>query len=350
MALKRRLIAAGVTLAAAAVIGQFVHPDGGLLASMKPRRAAPEPAARTAAALEGAAVVPLAATPDEPLAAEPAVQLALPALPQDVAGRPGPAEVEADLPRRVAALESSYAAPPADSHKFNQYGLRCETALSAEPAGAGGMVALRLEALCQPNARVTVYHDALRFAGRTDSSGLFSVELPALRAEAAFMVSLPDGHSVSAVAHVPGAAEYDRVALQWQGRGALHIHAFEYGAEYGAPGHVWAGAPAAPSAGGEGQGGFLVQLGEAALAQPMVAEVYSFPRGAIRRDGAVRLSVEAEVTADTCGREVEAETLQPGLGGGMAPAALTLYMPGCEAVGEYLVLKNLLQDMKIASN
>jgi len=350
MALKRRLFAAGVTLVAAAVIGQFVHPDGGLLASMKPRRAAPQPVVNTAPALNGAEVVPLAAKPDETVVPDPAVQAALPALPQDAASQPGPAPVEANLPRRVAALDEGYAAPRTDAQKFNQYGLRCETSLSAEPAGAGGIVTLRLDAPCQPYARVVVYHDALRFAARSDSSGALSVDMPALRSEAAFLVSLPDGSSVSAVANVPEAAEYERAALQWQGRSALHIHAFEYGAEYGEAGHVWAEAPSAPEAGAEGRGGFLLRLGDAELPQPMMAEVYSFPRDTSRRDGTVRLSVEAEVTTETCAHEIEAETLQPGLGGGMTPAALTLYMPGCEAVGEYLVLKNLLQDMKIASN
>ena len=348
MALKRRLIAGGMTLAAAAVIGHFVHPDGSLFTVMTPRHA-PPPAAGSAAALEGAAVVPLAAQPDARLLPEPATEWGLPILPQDAATQLGPPRIKADLPGRVAALDAGYAPPRTDTQRFNQYGLRCETALRAEP-GAGGMVTLRLDAPCQPYARVVVYHDALRFAARSDSSGAFSVDMPALRSEAAFLVSLPDGSTASAVAEVPEAAEYDRVALQWQGRAAMRIHAYEFGAEFGQPGHVWAEAPGAPRTGAEGKGGFLVRLGDAGLAQPMMTEIYSFPRGTSRRDGAVRLSVEAEVTTETCAHEIEAETLQPGLGGGMTPAALTLYMPGCEAVGEYLVLKNLLQDMKIASN
>lgn len=348
MALKRRLIAGGMTLAAAAVIGHFVHPDGSMFTIMKPRHAAP-PAAGSTAALEGAAVVPLAAQPDARLLPEPATEWGLPILPQDAATQLGPPRIKADLPGRVAALDASYAPPRTDSQRFNQYGLRCETGLSAEP-GAGGMVTLRLEAPCQPNARVEIYHDALRFAARSDSSGLLNVALPALREQAAFLVSLPDGSTASAVAEVPEAAEYDRVALQWQGRAAMRIHAYEFGAEFGQPGHVWAEAPGAPRTGAEGKGGFLVRLGDAGLAQPMMTEIYSFPRGTSRRDGAVRLSVEAEVTDRSCGREVEAETLQPGPDGAMRTAALTLNMPGCEAVGEYLVLKNPLQDMKIARN
>jgi hypothetical protein len=349
MALKRRLIAAGMTLAAAAVIGHYVHPDGGMFSMMKPRRAVLKPAASPARSLDGAAVVPLAAQPDARLLPEPATRWGLPILPQDAATQLGPAPIKADLPRRLAELDAGYAPPRTDAQKFNQYGLRCETRLSAEP-GAGGMVTLRLEAPCQPNARVDIYHDALRFAARSDSSGLLSVALPALREQAAFLVSLPDGSTASAVAEVPEAAEYDRVALQWPGRAAMQIHAYEFGAEFDEPGHVWAEAPAAPRTGADGEGGFLVRLGDAGLAQPAMAEVYSFPRGTSRRDGAVRLTVEAEVTDETCGREVEAETLQPGPDGAMRTAALTLNMPGCEAVGEYLVLKNPLQDMKIARN
>ncbi|WP_212522865.1 translocase [Actibacterium sp. MT2.3-13A] len=348
MALKRRLLAAGATLVAAAVIGQFVHPDGALLAMMKPRPAAPRPAAASTAVLEPVAVVPLAAQPDRSVAG-PATASSLPALPRDRAGQPGPAPVEADLPRRVAALDEGYAAPRTDAQKFNQYGLSCETTLRAEPA-PGGMVTLHLDAPCQPGARVAVYHDALRFAARSDSAGMLSVALPALREQAAFLVSLPDGSTASAVARVPEAADYAHAALQWQGRAGMEIHAYEAGATTGAPGHVWAGAPSTPEAGAGGAGGFLVRLGDADLAQPMLAEVYSYPRGTGPHDGAVRLSIEAEVTPESCGHEVEAETLRPGPEGGLRPAALTLYMPGCEAVGEFLVLKNLLPDMKLARN
>ena len=64
----------------------------------------------------------------------------------------------------------------------------------------------------------------------------------------------------------------------------------------------------------------------------------------------MRVSVEAEVTKANCGREIAAETLQPGADGTMQAVEITLAVPDCSAVGEFLVLKNVLRDLKIASN
>ena len=77
---------------------------------------------------------------------------------------------------------------------------------------------------------------------------------------------------------------------------------------------------------------------------------HRIPREAIGgRDGAIRISIETEITTANCGREMRAESLQPG-SDGYEPVELTLFVPGCEALGDILVLKNVLRDMKIASN
>ncbi|NHX28285.1 hypothetical protein HA397_30580, partial [Escherichia coli] len=64
----------------------------------------------------------------------------------------------------------------------------------------------------------------------------------------------------------------------------------------------------------------------------------------------VRLNIEAEVTAANCGRELIGETLQPAADGTLTASEINLSVPGCDAAGEFLVLKNLLRDLKIASN
>lgn len=344
MAMKRRLFAAGATLLTAAVIGHLVQNGGQLFA----RGSAPDkakPAVVAAASLDSASVTALSAKPDGLI--EPGSEQAiLPTLPADVIGEAGIAPVAADLPQRIAGLDQGHAVPQTDAQDFDQYGLQCDNSLTAKPATAG-MVTLTLNAPCFPNMRVSVFHDALRFSAKTDATGQLIVDMPALVTNAAFMVQLNDETILSAIAAVPDAQEYDRVALQWQGRNAMQIHAFEFGAEFGKAGHVWGDAPSTPDA---GQGGFLTVLGDASLPFGQMVEVYSYPRGTARDEGVVRLSVEAEVTAANCGREIMAETLQPGADGRMEPAELTLFMPDCDAKGEFLVLKNVLQDMKIARN
>jgi hypothetical protein len=68
------------------------------------------------------------------------------------------------------------------------------------------------------------------------------------------------------------------------------------------------------------------------------------------RDGTVHVSVEAEVTAFNCATDVSGQTIQRQGDGSMRPVSVTVAMPDCDAIGEFLVLKNLLRDLKIASN
>jgi hypothetical protein len=64
----------------------------------------------------------------------------------------------------------------------------------------------------------------------------------------------------------------------------------------------------------------------------------------------VHVSVDAEVTIANCGLRVEAQTLEVRQAGKMKVQDLTLPIPACGAVGDFLVLQNLLQDLKVASN
>ena len=83
---------------------------------------------------------------------------------------------------------------------------------------------------------------------------------------------------------------------------------------------------------------------------PMLAEIYTFPRDTLNGDGTVRLSIEAEVTEANCGQDTLARTLESDEEGAVAVIELTFTVPGCDAVGDYLVLQNLLQDLRVATN
>lgn len=352
MAIKRRLFAAGATLITAAVIGHLVQNGETFYARVTSKPAA-KPAVTTAAAMQTASVTPLAAQPTAPARDKPATAnaakidpAALPSMPRDMAAAKGPAPVAADLPERLAGLDQDYSAPkPGGTQELNQFGMDCSATMKAKPAD-GAMVHLTLSAPCQVNARVQLYHDIMQFTARTDAIGQLELSVPAFVSDAAFLAMFADGTATSAVATVPDATDYARVALQWQGRNAMQIHAFEFDAEFGGEGHVWSEARGAH----KGPGGFLTVLGDASLPEGKVAEIYSYPQGTSATAGVVRLSIEAEVTAANCGREIMAETLQPDEAGKMMPDDLTLFMPSCDAQGEYLVLKNVLQDMKIARN
>lgn len=168
--------------------------------------------------------------------------------------------------------------------------------------------------------------------------------VPALEPRAAFEIQLADAQSVTVHVSVPKAVRYRRVVLQWQGDAGIALHARAFGASYGGAGHVWSGAP-----GSSASSGSLSQLGDPTLPNGHRAQIYSIAEDADRTRGVVRISVEAEVTSKNCSKVVEAETLQPGLAG-IQRAGLRLNMPDCTAIGEFLVLKHVLRDLKYAQN
>lgn len=222
----------------------------------------------------------------------------------------------------------------------------CATTFDAVP-GRAAMVMLTLSAPCQPVSQVTLHHQGMMFTLSTDADGRVEAEVPALDETAVFIASFPDGAGAVAAAEVPALANYDRAVLQWQGEAALQLHAREFGAGYGEAGHVWLASARAADEAIAGEGGFLSRLGDGTGPAPLYAEVYSFPSATIRRDGEVALTIEAEITEATCGREVSAQSIQ--IRPGEVPAAhdLTMTLPGCDAVGDFVVLNTMLEDLTL---
>lgn len=211
-------------------------------------------------------------------------------------------------------------------------GQDCSVAMTADPMPSA-TVALSLNAPCNGGEAVTFYHEGLEFTQTLDANGTATVQTPALVENSVFIATFADGSGAVADAQVPDATNLTRVVLQWDGAAAFELHARENGAAYGAPGHVWSGAPT-------GAGQFLA-LGDGALQ----AEVYTLPAGLTQ----IELTVEAQVSATNCGRPVAAETLQTGPDGEIVAQSVEMIMPGCDATGDYLVLHNMLEHLTLAS-
>lgn len=227
--------------------------------------------------------------------------------------------------------------------------LACDYTLTADPA-PGAMVALSLGAPCARGQRFTLHHNGLMFTEVTDGDGHASMMVPALAKSAVFIVAFPGGDGAVASADVDGLDDYQRVAVQWQGNSGVQLHAFEFGAEMGSDGHVWSAARRDVAAAADGDRGFMTVLGDVTQPEALMAEIYSFPTRTAGRNGAVALQVEAEVTPANCARDIEAQALQMQPGGALNVQELTLAIPECDAVGDFLVLKNLLNDITIAQN
>lgn len=247
---------------------------------------------------------------------------------------------------KIAALDVPFTAPSSVAPIVPQ---TCEVLLEAQPLAAA-MVDLTLQAPCLPNERATLHHNGMMFSVVTDENGQFSLQVPALAQTAVFIVAFSNGEGAVVTTKAPALEFYDRVVVQWRGATGLQLHAREYGASYGEEGHVWAKAAREITVAARGQGGVLTRHGDEGLAEAQIAEVYTFPSGTAQADGDVLLSVEAEITAQNCGRDIEAQTLQISANSRLKVQELTLAVPECDAIGDFLVLNNLLNDLTIARN
>lgn len=274
---------------------------------------------------------------------KPSSQATLPKMPQDHrAGTELPKQpilvaVATDLP--VGLLPREEHAPV----------LSCDTKLMAETI-AGAMVQLTLEAPCQSGERVTFHHGDMKFSHVVGIDGNLVLVVPALSKAALFGATFSNGDGAVVSVLVDTLGFYDRTAIQWRGLVGPQLHAREFGADYGSQGHVWRGAPRDLTALVGGSGGFLTSLGDAAGAEPLMAEVYTFPSGTAAQTGQVMMSVEAQITELNCGRQISVQTTEVRRGARAPSHAMVMELPECGAVGEFLVLKNLVQDLTIAQN
>ncbi|KAE9630910.1 hypothetical protein FEE96_09300 [Parasedimentitalea maritima] len=264
------------------------------------------------------------------------------------------AAAEADLILQEITLTSiASAEPPAAAERdavafeakrveVRPVGASCEATASATAVEQAN-VHLTFSAPCHGNARVTVHHSGLMFTATTNDDGDLDMQVPALTETAVYIVELASGPGAVASTQVSGLDQIDRVALQWTGNSGFEIHAREFGAQYGQAGHIWSGANA------NSQTSQVQRLGDANQLAPRMVEVYSFARNTAENSGIVALSIEAEVSAINCGREISAQTLELREDRKLRTRDLELSMPNCNAIGDFLVLNNLVEDLKIAS-
>ena len=252
-----------------------------------------------------------------------------------------------DLPVQRVRAEAPLATIPTPDTARSE-GFDCAIEMSAE-VNAGAMVALELSAPCYASERVTIHHHGLMFTEHTAPDGSLRLSVPALTERALFVAAFDGGDGATAVVDVPALPFYDRVVLQWRGASGLQLHAREFGADYFTDGHIWSAHAGDMTRSAQGESGFLTRLGDASGRDPLVAEIYSFPAGTARQEGTVSISVEAEVTDANCDRAVEAQTLERHGDAPLRVRDLSLSIPACDGVGDFLVLKNLVEDLKIAA-
>ena len=256
-------------------------------------------------------------------------------------------EVELPVLKNIPLVSATDGSIDTPTDELAEPTVSCE--ITAEGiATKAAMIELTLNAPCLPNERVTVHHRGMMFTETTSAIGTLEATMPALDQNALVIFAFSNGDGAVTQLEVPELRQYNRTAIQWKGDAGFEMHAREFGANYGEDGHVWKDAARTSAAVGSSRG-FLTRLGNTNIAEGLMAEVYTFPTAMSSQFGIVDLSVEAEVTALNCGLEVEAQSLEV-VDGDVIMRDLTLAVPDCDAKGSFLVLNNLVEDLKVASN
>lgn len=280
---------------------------------------------------------------------------AAPVAPADpVVPKPLKAPARAAEPLEIGKIALTSAPPPeapataADVAGSDAPASGCEVTAEAM-ARPGALVELVVHAPCMAASRVVIHHHGMFFAELTDDDGRLELVVPALAEKAVFIAAFDNGDGAVALTQVPDINDFDRIALQWAGAEGFQLHAREFGATYGQPGHIWSGLSAAELKQEPALHGAVVRLGAPMALAPLTAEVYSFPAGQSDRAGSIALTVEAEITAQNCGRDISAQLLERQAEDRVKTRELELSVPDCDAIGDFLVLNNLLDDLKIAA-
>lgn len=194
------------------------------------------------------------------------------------------------------------------------------------------MIGGTLLAPCLPNQDLVIAHAGMVFSAKTLSTGALFFSLPALKTDGQVDIRFSGGETATGAVPMPDAAGMQRVAVQWPFEDGFVIHAFQDGATFGAQGHIWQDSPNLPDAGAAAMGGYVHLLGDGSVDMPLMAQVFTY-------DAATPTEVlfEAAVTETNCAGEMMGDVLFS-KGGAVEKSEITVAMPPCDALGEYVHL------------
>lgn len=253
-------------------------------------------------------------------------------------------EMPPEPPVQLATFEPEVAPEVIDEPLFAE--TDCVPEMSGV-VGSGAAIKVMVNAPCHQNSAFTMHHQGMMFTHVTDDEGRASMVVPALAEVSVVIAAFENGDVAVATVTVPNFADFDRAVLQWQGDAAIMLSAYEGDAKFGDDGHIFMDNPGDMARLATSEGGYLMRLGDPSIEDALMAEVYTFPTGSVSGISDVMLVAEAEITADNCGTELSAQSIQVFPNGETSALDLTMQMPDCDAVGDFLVLQNMFEDLTI---
>lgn len=222
-------------------------------------------------------------------------------------------------PTAVTPLSASPAEEPANLPEYilaaHRFTANCQPSLDLA-ARDGAQITLTLQADCAADGRVEIRHGGMEFAARMPIGRPLRLTIPALEAGGEVVVRLEGGEELRGVVALPDLSRHRRFVLTSADPMRLQADA---------------------------EGGWMTQLGDADLDQPLVAQVYTYPA-----QGSAKVQVQLRNTAATCGQSLRGQTISSRLGR-VEASLLRVDLPECAAGPVAIYLKNLDQDVKVAS-
>ncbi len=202
--------------------------------------------------------------------------------------------------------------------------------LDDEPSA---MIRLLVNAPCHIGQDFEVNYGEMRFTGRIGDDGAYIEYIPSLMETAQVSINFPDGHTISETETIPDASLYRRVALVGEGLNDFQLHAWSNGANYGDVGHVYMNSPGNIGA----VEGHMMVLGDKNFPSSNVAQVFSAPIINDLIESYPLITIEAFVNEMNCGKRYTILTITSDAGV-VNNTPITMTMPGCEAMGELIIL------------
>ena len=250
-------------------------------------------------------------------------------------------DIQGESSRRTADVEIRSASSEVTD-------LDCVPIMTAS-TGAAATIQLSIITPCHSNTPFTVHHQGMIFTAKSDESGTSQLIVPALSEMAVVVAAFSHGDVVATTVAVPDFPDFERAVLQWEGDTPVMLNAYEDHAEFESKLHISRDNPRDLTQVETGSGGYLLSLGDTSVENALMAEVYTYPAGMKAAGGDVAFVVEAEITSENCDGELSAQGIQVEPTGDVSAVDLIFAMPGCDSIGDVLVLQDMFQDLTLAS-
>lgn len=187
---------------------------------------------------------------------------------------------------------------------------------------AGGRTRFSITDPCRAGQMVTFTYVGVPFQRKVDSGGRLDFILDCFAGDGSPVeIGFQDGSTFSRNAVARDMGRVSKISVLWSANVNLDLHAFEYAASFGKPGHVWAASPSSPEdarsvARAEGRGrGFISHVSDGGNLGSHL-EVYTFWHHRRQDRGVIRLALDyasrgSTPQGETCGsgRMAEVEFL-----------------------------------------